>query len=259
MRFVGQHHIMNQLRFILPSLYQNSTHGANFLLVGPSGFGKTTMAISIAEYLAGKHFEYYLGDWTNFHFRKRVIFIDEVHLMKTPETLYPLMDVKEGPDAHVFILATNQNGNLPEALQNRCMEFIFDDYSDDELLLIARESAGFNASDESLMKIVEAGNRNPRIIKGLIDRFRLYFQINDVDSTTADYNEILSTVFRIDGGLDTLCRRYLETLEKVGGNASISLLASILHVSKDTLQNQIEPILARNGYIRITSKGRILV
>ena len=80
MRFIGQHHIMNQLAFMLPNLYKFPDKGANILLRGPSGFGKTTMALGICHYLAstGKNFEVYLADWTEYRFRQRVIFIDEV-------------------------------------------------------------------------------------------------------------------------------------------------------------------------------------
>src|SRR5436190_18161021 len=161
MRFIGQSHIMRQLRFILRTLYSNPGKGAGILLVGPSGYGKTTMGIGIAEYLVGKDFEFYNGGQDKFSLKKRVIFIDEIHKMQNCEILYPVFDAGN----HVIILATNLNGGLPEALVNRCYEFIFDDYDDDELLLMARESSTFSATDESFMEIVEAGNRNPRMIK----------------------------------------------------------------------------------------------
>ncbi len=256
MRYIGQNHIMRQLRIILPDLYKNTEKGANILLRGPSGYGKTTMALAIANYLSEKdHFEFYLGSWTDFRFNKRVIFIDEVHAMKSFEVLYPIMDQK----SHVFILATNQDGKLPEALVNRCYEFIFDDYSDEELLLMARESANFSASDESFLEIIEAGNRNPRIIKSLVDRFSTYFSENpQVKSSTTNFREVLETIFSIKDGLDTLSRRYLEVLEDVGGISSLSLLRNILHVDEETLKTKVEPVLLRKSLIRITSKGRSL-
>jgi len=59
--------------------------------------------------------------------------------------------------------------------------------------------------------------------------------------------------------LDTLCRKYLEVLEDVGGTASIFLLKSILHIDDNTLKREIEPVLLKKGLIKITSKGRSLV
>lgn len=257
MIFVGQHHIMNQLKFILPELYRNKEKGAGILLVGPSGYGKTTMAISICHYLVGKSFAYYWGDsMQDFEFNKRVTFIDEIHKMQNPERLYKVLDEKQ----KVLILATNENANLPEPLVNRCYEFIFTDYSDEELILIARESSVFSASDESYLVIVEAGNRNPREIKSLVDRLGLYFQANpSVNSRSADYKQILKEVFQITNGLDTLCRRYLEVLSDIGGTGSLHLLKGILHVPEDILKNRVEPVLLRKGLIKISSKGRSLI
>lgn len=255
MIFIGQHHIMRQLQFLLPALYADKSRSANFLLKGPSGYGKTTMAVSIAHYLAGKGFESYWADWTKFRFVKRVIFIDEVHKIKDLEILYGVMDSKK----HVMIFATNHDSVLPEAFVNRCFEYIFTEYSDEELILIARESAKFRASDEQFSAIVEAGNRNPRKIKSLVDRMGIYFQQNpSINPASANFNEILSYIFGIQDGLDTLCRRYLEVLEDVGGHASIILLRNILHVDEDTLKNTIEPVLLQKNLLKITSKGRSL-
>ena len=256
MRFIGQTHIMKQLRFLLPDIYERK-RGANILLRGPSGFGKTTMALSIAHYLCGKDFEYYLGEsLSSVEFKKWVVFVDEVHKLKSFEMLYPLMDEK----SHVLIFATNQDGNLPEAFSNRCFEYIFDDYNEEELMLIARESATFSTSDTNLMHIVEAGNRNPRVIKSLVDRLGIYFsRTPGINTYSADFQRIFEDIFHITGGLDTLCRRYLEVLNDMGGTASFSILQHILHVDKETITNQVEPILLRKRLIQITRKGRSLV
>lgn len=257
MIFIGQNHIMNQLWFVLRDLYRNKDRGANFLLKGPSGYGKTTMALAMAAYLTNgvDKFELYLYDREPFKFNRRVIFIDEIHRMKDHEILYPIMDAK----THIIILATNHDSVLPEALVNRCFEFIFEPYSDDELLLIAREYAQFHTSDDNFMKIIAAGNRNPRVIKSLLDRFSMYFSENSqLSSENSDYDNILLTTFSIKDGLDTLCRRYLEMLDKAGGIASLSMMKNILHVDEETLKSQVEPILLSKGLITITHKGRSL-
>lgn len=256
MLFIGQHHIMNVLAIMLPELYKHPEQGVSILLDGPSGYGKTTMAIAICEYLAGKNFEYYLYDRKPFVFEKRVIFIDEVHRMREPEILFPIMDERK----HVIILATNHTGGLPEALRNRCREFIFGDYDDEELQLMAMEAATFSTTVENYQRIVEAANRNPRILKNLVDTLGMYFrQKTDINPATADFSQILGEVFQISGGLDTHCRRYLEILGTVGGTASLSLLSNILHIDQETLRNQVEPVLIKRGLVNITTKGRKLV
>lgn len=255
MIFIGQKHIMKQLRFILPDLYTHREKGCNILIRGPSGYGKTTLAISMAKYLSGNSFQVFWADWTEHEFRKRVIFIDEIHKMSDHERLYEIMDSGK----HVLIFATNQDGNLPEAFSNRCYEFILSDYTMEELMLIAKDASSFSTTDESLEQIVEAGNMNPRIIKSLCARLSTYFSVNkDANPMEDNFKEILKEVFSIEDGLDGLCRSYLEVLSDVGGTASIFLLKSILHVDDATLKRTIEPVLLRKGLIKITSKGRSL-
>lgn len=254
MRFIGQDHIMNQLRFLLPDLYTHPERGANFLLRAPSGYGKTKMAVGICEYLAGKDFEVYLADTQKFKFERRVIFIDEVHKVTNFEILYPFMDTKE----HVFVSATNADGNLPEAFKNRNFEYNFSDYDDEQLLLIAKESCEFYATIPQLMCVVEAGNRNPRVILSLISRLNTYFNTyKSVIPSSVDFSELLEQVFDIKDGLDTLSRRYMKVLEDLGGRASLERLKSLLHVDRDTLTNEIEPALVKKGLLEITQKGRV--
>lgn len=259
MYFIGQHHIMNVLAFMLPELAKNPTVGASILLDGPSGYGKTTLALSICDYLTDgrkDNFEYYLYDLKPYRLIKRVIFIDEIHRMKDFEILFPALDRKD----KVFIFATNHSGNLPEALLTRCDHFTFTEYDDEELLLMAIESAPFRTSEENLMKLVRAANRNPRVLKSLVDNFGRYFSHNSsINPATANFDEILTEVFQIFDGMNTLSRRYLEVLEKVGGKSSLSLLSSILQVDAETLRTSVEPALIEKNKIQITSKGRKLL
>lgn len=256
MFFIGQNHIINQLKLVLRDMHNNPHMGVGILLVGPSGYGKTTLAISICEYLAGKKFEYHLGTDKTFPLVKRVCLIDEIHKMADVEVLYPILDRKQ----QVIVMTTNRNGGLPEALRNRCEEYIFTDYDDDELLLMAREVADFSVTDENLMKLVEAANRNPRILKRLVKNFSRYFEQNpQINSGEVDFTPILMEVFHNDGGLDTICMRYLEILDRIGGNSSLTMLSNILHVDKEVLTDQVEPILLQKGLITISSRGRKLL
>lgn len=247
---------MNILAFELPELYRNPDMGQNYLFVGPSGYGKTTLALDVCNFLANDNFEVYLADDKPYVLKHRVVFIDEVHRIKTPEILYPHMDSKK----HVFVFASNLSGNLPEAFRNRCNEYFFTEYSDSELCLMILEQAEFRISEENAMKVADAGQRNPRIIGKLMVNLARYFRANEsIDSLTADYNTILKETFLIEDGLDISCRSYLDVMERVGKRASLTLLKNLLHLDAEMITNQIEPVLLRKGLIIITSKGRILL
>jgi len=248
---------MNQLKDILPHLYENDV-GMNILMRGPSGWGKTRMSFMICNYLTGGNFEYCLGDKLLFTDTVRVHFIDEVHLLEHPETIYPKMDSNK----YVIVIATNDVATLPEALVNRCVEFIFSEYSIPELREIARGCTNVSMSNDFLDYIIESGGGNPRIIKSLLGRLNIILSRNPLILKGLDLNqfkELLHEVFGIKDGMDVMCQRYMEALHLLGGTAAITTIASYIHIDQNTVKFFIEPILLYKNRIRITSRGRSLI
>src|SRR3546814_21067465 len=81
---------------------------------------------------------------------------------------------------------------------------------------------------ENYEKLVEATNGNPRELKILVDDFGMYFaQHPEIDTMEVDFTHILTYVYHIENGINTLCRRYMEVLSDVGGKASLNLLRKI--------------------------------
>ena len=253
MNFLGQPHIIKQLQFLLPEVYAGAS--ANFLLRGPSGYGKTTLALSMCSYLTGGDFNMGLGNSYVFRPEKRVQFVDEVHLLPTPETLYPIMDA----GTYVFILATNDAAILPEALVNRCFGLTFTEYSRDELKEMIRSFAKFAMSAESMDYIIRSSGGNPRILISLLKRLNILAKQSNLSGMRfVEFQNLVQEVFGIVDGLDVACRRYVEVLSSLGGRGSLDTLSGLLHIDKETIRYQIEPILLYNDRINITSRGRIL-
>lgn len=263
MFFVGQTHIINQLKIILPEIYKDKLSGA-FLFRGASGYGKTELSQKVCNYLAGRNYQFCLGSdikelsENNFDPQVWVHFIDEIHLMETPEILYPIIDKGQ----HIFVFATNYDSVLPEALINRCKSFIFTEYSDEELISIFRTHSKINFRDSILKHIIQIAGRNPRVmIKTYASNLMMYYASRKNELLYNSDVEIIDTIDRIHGiknGLDRTCRDYLECLAKLGRRASINLLASTMRLDINTIKYSVEPILLYRGLIKITSKGREL-
>lgn len=257
MFFIGQSQIMKQLQYILPHLYDGN-NSMNILIRGPSGWGKTRMALGICNYLTGGDFKLYLGNDVKFDPSKRVHFIDEVHLLTTPEVMYPIMDSGK----YVIIIATNDVSILPEALSNRCTELIFDRYTMPELREICRTCLAKRLSDDFMDYIIESGGYNPRVIKGLA------YKINIVTTSQPtifsgmsinDFKEVMKVIFGIRDGMDVMCYRYIDCLTSLGGTASMQTISAYLHIDQNTLKFFVEPVLLYKNRIKINSKGRSLV
>jgi Holliday junction resolvasome RuvABC ATP-dependent DNA helicase subunit len=258
MYFIGQRHIMQQLKDILPYLYENKDKGMNILIRGPSGWGKTRMSFMVCNYLANGDFDYCLGDRPFFNEGVRVHFIDEVHLLEHAETLYPMMDSGK----YVIVLATNDVALLPEALSNRCVQFSFIHYSIEELRDITKPCLMCNISDELLDYLIESGADNPRIIKSLASRINIILSRNPsilVNMPLDKFKGFMGDVFGIQDGMDVMCNQYLDALKSVGGTASIETLSAYAHIDKSTLKFYVEPILLYKNRIKISSKGRSLI
>lgn len=261
MYFLGQQKIRNQLEFLLPQLMKNEEMGIAMLFRAPSGYGKTTMALKIANFLTGGDFFYGIAkDGMSLDLRKRVVFIDEIHNMKSPEVIYPLLDKRD----HVFLFATNDVAILPDALTRRCdFVFIFEPYSSDELAEMCRVRIGDKSIPRDFIDyIVESSGRNPGILRNMSNKVVMFLSAYpnilkgmDLDS----FKDLMDKVFGIQDGMDQLCVRYIDVLKSVGGTASLATIANMLHADHDTIKYNVEPVLLYKGKLRISSKGRSLI
>jgi len=229
----------------------------NFLLCAASGQGKTHMAIEICKYLTDDEpFQTMLGRIDTFDPSVRVHFIDEAHIIREFEPLYPIMDSGE----YVIVLATNEYTKLPEPVVNRCNNsgFVFTPYTDRELYEIIKISSETVYDEDHLQYLIKSGGHNPRVIKGIVTNLDVYFKYYPFPRTIREFKQIIKDTFGIVDGISPIAANYLEALQALGGRASLALLAGTLRIDKSTLQGAVEPLLLNNSLIRITSKGREL-
>lgn len=257
MRFLGQPIIMRQLSQMLPLIYEEK-RAANFMLRGPSGYGKTTLALQMCNYLAAGKFKMYLGDsftLEKFNESYWVHFIDEIHGLKTPEILYPLMDREK----YVIILASNGQEPIAEPLINRCYEFTLIPYDTKDLIYILKNKTHIKLPDEYLKHIIEIGNSNPRVCIRILQKLDFLISTGVDISTLDKFKSFVSYNLGIENSMDILSNRYLQVLTQVGGTASIQTLAALLHINKEILQTEVEPGLLYKNKISITSRGRSII
>ncbi len=136
---IGQDHIVKAIGGALEA--GKVAHA--YLLCGPRGTGKTTIARIIARTLGSSVNDIYEMDaasnrgiddvrdiresvWTlPFDSKYKIYILDEVHMF-TKEAWNALLKTIEEPPEHViFILATTELEKIPETIISRCQSFIF--------------------------------------------------------------------------------------------------------------------------------------
>lgn len=250
MYFVGQTHIKNQLKYLLPYVYDGQN--LSFLLFGPSGCGKTTLALKMGYYLTND-FQYTLPIKGNLSLdlRKRVIIVDEIHTLEKFEPLYPLIDKRE----HVFIFCTTESASLPEPFVNRNISFYFSSYTDKEIVEILNNMHKHDY--KFLIKIAELSNYNPRVAKSIYKRMLIFEKWKGKIKNQKEFDFFVETLGYSDEGLTIEEARYINVLRKLK-SASLSTLVRLTKLPEKYIKEEVEPVLLDKGLIQISTRGRKL-
>jgi holliday junction DNA helicase RuvB len=256
--FYGQEDIKKELEFLIKDV-KDSGNNHNILFRAPSGYGKTTASFMLIKSINNglKDFGYYIpdsdGNITNILDFYRIHFIDEIHCLKHPEILYPLLDSKK----YTFILASNESGDLKEPLKNRCIQFIFEPYTEGDMFNIVNDLLiKYKLSKELIMEISLRCKKIPRVAKIICERLDYTFKNYIIPNNLEELNMILQNILHIEKkGLNRQDLIYLDYLQ----NIESSSLQNIIYgtgIDRETILTEVEPYLLHLGLISITSRGR---
>lgn len=257
--FIGQKKIILELESIYEDI--SKTHnGVNILFRGQAGCGKTLLANMFLTSLGSN--VYHLPDkknnyefmWNDRISSYRYHFVDEIHKLKSPETMYPILDSGN----YVFVFASNEYGELPDALLSRCFIYNFAEYSLDEISeIISRYSRtkGIFLDKSKSDLFAKYSRNNPRVVKKLFDRVLFIINRGYYKLSIRGIISALNDIGIYSGGYTDLDIQYLQMLSKLV-TSSLDNMSRILKIDKNTILNEIEPFLIEKGHIIITSKGR---
>lgn len=290
--YIGQSDVKENIKVFVSAAKMRNTSLDHVLLYGPPGLGKTTLSHIIANELgvniktaSGPTIEK-SGDLAAILSTLEpydVLFIDEIHRIPRyiEEILYSAMeDFKldiiiggEGQSRNIkidlppftLVGATTRAGDLTAPLRDRFgiiskLEF----YTNEELSQIVKRSArvlNLEIEDDAAYEIAKRSRKTPRIANRLLKRVSDFALVNGDGVISLDIVKTSLKRLKIDeSGLDSTDIEYLMSIINKfnGGPVGIESIASSIGEEVTTIEDVIEPFLLQEGYVKRTSRGRII-
>ena len=290
--YIGQTDVKENIKVFVEAAKLRNEALDHVLLYGPPGLGKTTLAFIIAHEMgtniktaSGPSIEK-SGDLAAILSSLEpgdVLFIDEIHRMPRyiEEILYPAMedfslDIIVGSEGNsrnikidlppfTLVGATTRAGDLSAPLRDRFgiiskLQF----YTTEELCDIIKRTSrvlSMDITEDAAIELAKRSRGTPRIANRLFKRVRDFALVKGNKTINLDITNQALERLKIDKlGLDNTDHELLLAIINKfnGGPVGLEALSSSIGEEATTIEDVYEPYLLQSGFLKRTSRGRVV-
>ena len=240
---IGQEHLIGENAPLRVAIENN--HLFSFILYGPPGVGKTTIARIYAQSMNADYFELSavsagkddvkkIVETTAVFGKPKILFLDEIHRFNKAQQDYLLPYIESGEIYLIGATTENPSFEVISPLLSRCSVFVLNQLSNENIKQILLR-IDKNIDTNTLSILCEMANGDARYIISIVENIvKLYGKINVENIEKANQNHYLKYDKKGEEHYNTISA-FIKSMRASQADSAIYYLSRMLNAGEDPL------------------------